>query len=180
MALSTKLVVVTVDGRACWRHLYDNRRVVAVYYKSVNSIPLTPFDLLWICRTCFYTVSQKKQDTKLLPKTSPNTNRFHTFFTSRLSGKCTTMSCLKSHHIFNMSIHYLVKYECEKTGDRILKIGWTFGKSYRQNGWLCHTPIRFRLLSSKMQNSPDKQNNLSYNIWGSYGKNSVSCFWLTV
>ena len=29
--LSTKLVVV--DGRACWRHLYDNRRVVAVYYK---------------------------------------------------------------------------------------------------------------------------------------------------
>ena len=41
MALSTKLVVV-VDGRACWRHLYDDRRVVAVYYKSVNCNPLTP------------------------------------------------------------------------------------------------------------------------------------------
>jgi len=39
IALSTKLVV---DGRACWRHLYDNRRVVAVYYKSVNCNPLTP------------------------------------------------------------------------------------------------------------------------------------------
>jgi len=53
IALSTKLVVV-VDGRACWRHLYDNRRVVAVYYKSVNCNPLTPLlwfvvDLSWIC-----------------------------------------------------------------------------------------------------------------------------------
>jgi len=35
IALSTKLVVV-VDGRVCWRHLYDNRRVVAVYYKYVS------------------------------------------------------------------------------------------------------------------------------------------------
>jgi len=33
IALSTKLVD---DGRVCWRHLYDNRRVVAVYYKSIN------------------------------------------------------------------------------------------------------------------------------------------------
>ena len=48
-------IVVVVDGRACWRHLYDNRRVVAVYYKSIIFNPLTPFDLLWICRTtCFY------------------------------------------------------------------------------------------------------------------------------
>jgi len=38
IALSTKLV----DGRACWRRLHDNRRVVAVYYKSVNCNPLTP------------------------------------------------------------------------------------------------------------------------------------------
>jgi len=41
IALSTKLIVV-VDGRVCWRHLYDNRRVVAVYYKSINCNPLTP------------------------------------------------------------------------------------------------------------------------------------------
>jgi len=41
IALSTKLVVV-VDGRACWRRLYDSRRVVAVYYKSTNCNPLTP------------------------------------------------------------------------------------------------------------------------------------------
>ena len=33
-------------------------------------------------------------------------------------------------------------------------------QSYRQNGWLCHTPIRLALLSSKMQISPDKVNNL--------------------
>ena len=44
IALSTKLVVV-VDGRACWRHLYDSRRVVAVYNGSVSCNPLTP--LLW-------------------------------------------------------------------------------------------------------------------------------------
>ena len=36
IALSTKIVVVVVDGRVCRRHLYDSRRVVAVYYKSVN------------------------------------------------------------------------------------------------------------------------------------------------
>ena len=43
IALSTSLVVVVVDGRACWRHLYDSRRVVAVYYKSVSCNPPTPF-----------------------------------------------------------------------------------------------------------------------------------------
>jgi len=40
IALSTKLVVF-VDSRVCWWHLYENRRVVAVYYKSVNCNPLT-------------------------------------------------------------------------------------------------------------------------------------------
>jgi len=52
--------------RVCWRHLYDNRRVVPVYCKSVNCNPLTPFNLLWIFRTtCFYS--------------------WHNFDTSRLS-----------------------------------------------------------------------------------------------
>ena len=41
IALSTKLVVV-VNGRACWRHLHYSRRVVAVYYKSINCNALTP------------------------------------------------------------------------------------------------------------------------------------------
>jgi len=57
IALSTKLVVVVVDCRVCWWHVYDNR-VVAVYYKSVNSnviLYFHYFDLLWICcTTCFY------------------------------------------------------------------------------------------------------------------------------
>jgi len=39
IALSTTLVVV-VDGRVCWRHLYDNRRVVAVYCKSISCNPV--------------------------------------------------------------------------------------------------------------------------------------------
>ena len=38
--------------------IYDDRRVVAVYYKSIYCNPLTPLvycDLLWICcTTCFY------------------------------------------------------------------------------------------------------------------------------
>jgi len=53
ITLSAKLVVavVVVDGRACWRHLYHNRGVAAVYYKSVNSNPSSPFELLWICCT---------------------------------------------------------------------------------------------------------------------------------
>jgi len=38
IASSTKVVV---HGRACWRHLYDNRWVVAVYCKSVSCNPLT-------------------------------------------------------------------------------------------------------------------------------------------
>ena len=38
VALSSKLDVV-VDGRVCWRHLYDSRRVVAVYYTSINCNP---------------------------------------------------------------------------------------------------------------------------------------------
>ena len=50
-----QLFVVVVDGRVCWRHLhYDNRRVVAVYYKLINCNHRTAFDL-WVCRTtCLY------------------------------------------------------------------------------------------------------------------------------
>ena len=33
---------VVVDGRARWRHLYDTRRVLAVYCSSVNCNPLSP------------------------------------------------------------------------------------------------------------------------------------------
>ena len=37
--------------------LIDSRWVVAVYYKSIYCNPLTPLDLLWLCRTpCFYTL----------------------------------------------------------------------------------------------------------------------------
>jgi len=54
IALPTTLVVVVVvvDGRARWRHLYDSRRVVAVYYKSVNCNPLTP--LMWFFADLLY------------------------------------------------------------------------------------------------------------------------------
>ena len=44
--------------------------------------------------TCLYTASQKKQDTKFLPITSPNINRFSNFFTDGLRSKFATNSCL--------------------------------------------------------------------------------------
>ena len=62
IALSTKLVVV--DGRACWQHLYDSRRVVAVYYKSVNCNPLTP--LLRFVVDFFYNLLLQLTDSALL------------------------------------------------------------------------------------------------------------------
>ena len=34
-------LVDVVDGRVCWRHLYDNRRVVAVYYTSRSTVTLS-------------------------------------------------------------------------------------------------------------------------------------------
>ena len=34
-------LVVVDDGRVCCRHLYDNRRVVAVFYKTVNCNSVT-------------------------------------------------------------------------------------------------------------------------------------------
>ena len=47
------------------------------------------------------------------------------------------------------------KFITQFAGERFLKFVNTW-QSYRQNGWSCHAPIRLRLLSSKMQNSPNK------------------------
>jgi len=59
-----------------------------------------------------YTPSVKKQDTKLLPITSANVNRFSNSFAGRLSGKFATKHF--KYHTLNMSLHYLVKYLCSK------------------------------------------------------------------
>jgi len=68
-----------------------------------------------VCRTFFYTVSQKKQDTKLLTITSPIIIRFSKkIFTIRLCSKFATNSCLNIPPRFKMSLHYFVKYECQK------------------------------------------------------------------
>ena len=54
IVLSTKLVVV-VDGRVRWRHLYDDRRVAAIYYKSVNcNVNLFNSITSICCSTSFY------------------------------------------------------------------------------------------------------------------------------
>ena len=58
-------------------------------------------------RRCTYTLRVKKHDTKLLPITSSNINRFSIFFTEELSSKFATNSYL---NIPQMSLHYLVKY----------------------------------------------------------------------
>ena len=42
IAFLTTLVVVVVDGRACWRHLYDDRRVVMFTTSRRTVTPVTP------------------------------------------------------------------------------------------------------------------------------------------
>ena len=63
----------------------------------------------------------KKQDTKLLPITSPNVNLLtycQNSFTGQLSDKLLNLQQTHdqiSNHTLNMSLHYLVKYQCQKT-----------------------------------------------------------------
>jgi len=72
-----------------------------------------------------YTVSQKKQDTKLLPITSPNINRFSIFFSLTDSlVNLQQIHAYMSHHPFNMLLHYLVKNECQKTGGNLKYVLW--------------------------------------------------------
>ena len=64
-----------------------------------------------------YTVSQKKQDIKLSPKTSPSMNRLSKLFSlmdSVVNLQQTRVEIF--HHAFNMSLHYRVKNECQKNG----------------------------------------------------------------
>jgi len=59
-----------------------------------------------------YTVSKKKQDTNLLPTTSPNINRFSNFFSLRDSVvNLQPPHVWMFHYALNMSVHYLVKYD---------------------------------------------------------------------
>ena len=117
---------------------------------------------------------------------------FQNSFTGRLTGKFATNNIEIFHHTLNISLHYLVKYECQKTGsnlkydksqdsaakhlsydgllrykyvshcagERIFKIREHLATL--QAKWLIvsYAPFALRLLSSKMQNSLDKLNNL--------------------
>jgi len=49
---------------------------------------------------------------------------FQNSFTDRLAGKFATNSYLKSHHTLNMSLHYLVKCEFQKTGINLKYVLW--------------------------------------------------------
>ena len=53
--------------------------------------------------------SKQKQDTKLLPTTSPNINRFSHFFADGLSSKFATNSCLN----IRPRLKYVTTLPCE-------------------------------------------------------------------
>jgi len=60
--------------------------------------------------------SKKKQDTKLLPITSPNVNRFSIFFTDKLNGKFAIKSCL---NIPPHLKHVATLATCQKTDNNL-------------------------------------------------------------
>ena len=102
---------------------------------SIHMIIMTTVQLSVSCqRTNKWTNSQtapwvkKNQDTKLW--TSPSINRFLFFFAGRLSGKCATNSCLNIPPDLYISLHYLVKYECQKTGGNLKYVWWLKIKSH--------------------------------------------------
>jgi len=71
---------------------------------------------LWT-RCVIYTVSQKKQDTKLLAITSSTIIRFFKFFSLADSLVNLQQTHVEIYHLaLNFSLHYLVKYECQKNG----------------------------------------------------------------
>jgi len=59
----------------------DHQQFFGVTFSITDLCVLKKNDLLAIKKSVIhYTLSQKKQDTKLLPITSPNVNRFSKFF----------------------------------------------------------------------------------------------------
>jgi len=57
----------------------------------------------------------KKQDTEHLLKTSSTLTDFLNVFPDTLTGKFATNSYLNIPPYLNMSLHYPVKYKCQKT-----------------------------------------------------------------
>ena len=99
-----------------------------------------------------YTVSQK--DTKLLPITSPNVDRFSKFFHCRLSGKLATNLYLNVPPHLNYVAPHLVKYLCLKNrhAQEVIEAtcsmtdchrhyqGWTVGGDVTRSGWMLMRP----------------------------------------
>jgi len=63
----------------------------------------------------------KKQVTIFLPIISPNADRFSNLFHWDLLVNLQYSHCKISHHTLNVSLYYLVKYECQKTSDNLNK-----------------------------------------------------------
>jgi len=66
-----------------------------------------------------YTVSQQNQDTKLLPITSPNNNRFSKFLTDRLVGKFATKPYLNIPPHLKYVATLLCENKCQKTAGNL-------------------------------------------------------------
>jgi len=63
----------------------------------------------------------KKQVIIFLPIISSNADRFSNLFHWDLLVNLQYSHCKISHHTLNVSLYYLVKYECQKTSDNLNK-----------------------------------------------------------
>ena len=151
-----------------------------------------------VCQCRLYTVSQKNKTPNSCPQLYQILADSQNSFNVRLSRKFVTKRIQIPHHTLNLSLHYLVKYECRKMASfwNSLRIAIndesqrSIANNLRRDELLYYTyiihsageknfkissehlvklwaksltviyPIRLALLSSKMQISPDKLNNL--------------------
>ena len=134
------------------------RRVSIASYTGKESVP----------ENVIYTVNQKKQDTKLLVKTSPTIIRFSIFFSSAdwvVNLQQIHVSIF--HHAFNMSLHYLVKYECRKWHHSEIRIAINDKSQGRIAKYLrCDELLYYRFIVHSAGERIFK-----IGIWRSYGQN---------
>jgi len=72
----------------------------------------------------FYTVSQNNNTLNKYPQLPEILTDFQNVFADRLSGKFATNLSHISHHTLNMSLHYLVNYQWQKTDSNLKYVLW--------------------------------------------------------
>ena len=107
------------NGTLLWQHTDMNLTVTFIENKlsvSYLNVRKTNANRHLYTTSAQYTLWVKKQDTKLLPITSPNINRFSDFLLMDSVVNLQQIRVKIFHHALNTSLHYLVKCECQKNG----------------------------------------------------------------